>query len=466
MYQIFLGQDGKPRQAVPVRQIPFATGWFLDPTAIARLCSGTEPRVPGGSELIFLSSYYIVPTGETLQVPARDWDETLRDLSALGQRLKAQESTKDENIQEWRTQSINLLPNTTFVWHDDLINVWEKLYPRMPDTAGAKFDADKEYPAYENRPGDYDLNLQSYVPNNIKNSVFEGFEDLIAPTGTDAVPFLVARRVLSERWSADEEEIAIWIWRGDLKAYWHDSNLNGPLVPFSFLSNSQDDVGYRKLLSGLFFSKQDIDEFEPESRYMTGAQVIDRWAQWGDKQMVTEMLRTHSDADTEDLSMAPIPLYPLASKDRPIDVCLFRVDQIQVIEQKLFSAEETQARNNGDTKTEIIGSTSQSEQPEQPEQPEPESGFNSHECFPYAPQSKDDWFNAINEVTEELFQIHMQCPNRSEVWYQLKNEYSEKYKIVPHRVKKDVILMGGEIEDALSKRAFDRRWRRWTTGKA
>ncbi len=52
MYEIFFRHGGKPRQAIPVRLIPFATGWRLDPPRVAALCAGTEPRLPGGDEKI------------------------------------------------------------------------------------------------------------------------------------------------------------------------------------------------------------------------------------------------------------------------------------------------------------------------------------------------------------------------------------------------------------------------------
>ena len=80
------------------------------------------------------------------RVPARDWDETLRDLTACARKLKAKESFEDENLEAWREQLIRLLPNSTFVWYDDLASTYTS--QRLPGI-GASLGLDRLLAALE-----------------------------------------------------------------------------------------------------------------------------------------------------------------------------------------------------------------------------------------------------------------------------------------------------------------------------
>ena len=108
------------------------------------------------------------------------------------------------------------------------------------------------------------------------------------PPGPDSqyIAYPKAMKQLAERFKASPEELAIWVRAGPgrglggLTAYCNANELDPP-PEFYFDPYSGDDPDCRDYLSPLmrcWFRKQDILNFSPTRRFITGAALIERWS--------------------------------------------------------------------------------------------------------------------------------------------------------------------------------------------
>lgn len=90
-----------------------------------------------------------------------------------------------------------------------------------------------------------------------------------------------AMKRLAERLKATPEEIAAWIFmgpkNGGLTAYLNANELDPP-PQFYYGIGSADDFDYLSPLMACWFREDDIANFEPANRYITGKVLIARWS--------------------------------------------------------------------------------------------------------------------------------------------------------------------------------------------
>ncbi len=97
---------------------------------------------------------------------------------------------------------------------------------------------------------------------------------------TEYIAYPKAMKILREKWQAKPEELAVWILlgteSGGITAY-HDANQLSPPPQFGFAyyTGCED---YMSPLMSCWFRQDDIDRFVPNDRYITGAELIDRWS--------------------------------------------------------------------------------------------------------------------------------------------------------------------------------------------
>ena len=89
-----------------------------------------------------------------------------------------------------------------------------------------------------------------------------------------------AMKLLVERWNATLEELAAWIFMGPkiggLAAYTNANELNPPpRFNFGYSVGAED---YLAPLMSCWFMKDDIANFQPVERYITGQALIERWS--------------------------------------------------------------------------------------------------------------------------------------------------------------------------------------------
>lgn len=96
---------------------------------------------------------------------------------------------------------------------------------------------------------------------------------------TTYIPYPKALKLLSDRLNATPEEIAAWVWMGPndggLTAYLNANELEPP-PRFYFDYYMGED--YLAPLMACWFRADDIANFQPADRYITGKGLIERWS--------------------------------------------------------------------------------------------------------------------------------------------------------------------------------------------
>ena len=83
------------------------------------------------------------------------------------------------------------------------------------------------------------------------------------------------------------------------------------------------------------------------------------------------------------------------------------------------------------------------------------------DCLPSPPKNIDEWFLVIRDAVSKFYKKHKRCPNEVEAWMQLRIDPPEAYGIRPGKhCGEPAIFMD---EQALGKRTFMGRWKRYTT---
>ena len=198
------------REAVPVRAIPFVTGWqSFSPDAVAE---GLAHRLESG-KLAGLTAYHIARDGSIAAMLPKEWDGPARALDALSAKLNEMEG---DSYPAWREQSIPELPSHCFVWRDELeknvTDWWRRLH------------------LVGERPGDKELNFTPRIPPSLEEAVFEGMpkDDAAAsvPAEAEAEPTADEAHPTVDDWREQARTITDELDSADLKVGAYDSVTN------------------------------------------------------------------------------------------------------------------------------------------------------------------------------------------------------------------------------------------------
>lgn len=97
-------------EALPVRAIPFVSGWVMSPDMVASAFAKTDDA----KRMRHISSYRIV-NGAAGAVSARDWDHVTLALTRLDEDIPKGKA----GYARWRNESVRDLPPGVFVWLDE-----------------------------------------------------------------------------------------------------------------------------------------------------------------------------------------------------------------------------------------------------------------------------------------------------------------------------------------------------------
>jgi hypothetical protein len=199
------------RECVPVRLIPFVNGWWpLSPDKIAEFLGAGE--VINGGRQWRISSYARREDGSHHRVLPSRWADIADRLDTLYAEMSGDGRVSERSEAEWERRSIELMPASVFVWRDELVAEYERLYGEhvflrsrpgagnvsdmeaeaqlQAFTKSAIEEADradegdedlgrswKQIPAGTKRvDGDGLLHFETEVPAGQRAFVFEGFE--------------------------------------------------------------------------------------------------------------------------------------------------------------------------------------------------------------------------------------------------------------------------------------------------
>lgn len=152
---IVLNIDG--REAIPVRAIPFITGWNMSPDMVAK---GFAQR-DGAKRLTGIFAYH-TPTTPLKMLP-KEWDSVDLALTALSDRIKAEQLTEQEGYCRWRKKSPVMLPVGVFVWLDEFESAYLKAFQPKNWIC-------------DDRHGERDINLSPFLPTDLESIVMAGFD--------------------------------------------------------------------------------------------------------------------------------------------------------------------------------------------------------------------------------------------------------------------------------------------------
>lgn len=183
------------REAIPVRAIPFVTGWTMSPDAVASSLAMTDliTRLRG------VSAFYW-SEGVVAPLLPKEWDGIEADLEALSNRLQAEEEIDRENYPKWRRDSIPLLPESCFVWRDEFEAAFRHAY------------SPERFSFLDEREGERELNFRPRIPPEQAPVVMEGFESPSSyvrkqwPWGDYETPLLRILAGAVEKWCMVDEE--------------------------------------------------------------------------------------------------------------------------------------------------------------------------------------------------------------------------------------------------------------------
>ncbi len=147
------------REALPVRAIPYVTGWQFSPDSIAKELAR---RVGAPFSTLHNLTVYHMPDTTPIPVLPREWDYIVAKLEAHEAELKEQYTNEVIGYAAWRKNSANSLPSGVFVWLDD----FEREYMAKRE---------REHFIEPKREGDDELNFTPMLDTETRAMVMEGF---------------------------------------------------------------------------------------------------------------------------------------------------------------------------------------------------------------------------------------------------------------------------------------------------
>jgi len=184
------------REAIPVRAIPYVTGWDVSPDMVAQSLANSSDGVR--LDRLTASQYHV--DGSHTPILPKEWDgieDLLRGLSAS---LEAKNSNRDITRPQWLKESIPLLPAGVFVWRDELEKSWLRFSAQTSTRKGE-------------RPNDGMLNFSPMIPDALlREQVCEGlpFQRAVTESASQVLPPTISDRqsILRQRKSVTIQEAA------------------------------------------------------------------------------------------------------------------------------------------------------------------------------------------------------------------------------------------------------------------
>lgn len=157
-------------------------------------------------------------------------------------------------------------------------------------------------------------------------------------------------KLLIDQWNATPEELAGWIWQGpeegSLSAYLNVTKLKNP-PKFHYDSYMGED--YLSPLMSCWFLKDDIVNFNPVDRYITGESLIKRWSQKPGIKAKAFILAKIAESRLTDYHPTLGGTRGSNSEDMsfpPLESGLFVVSDIEEIEREDFEVESDNITEN------------------------------------------------------------------------------------------------------------------------
>ena len=145
------------REAIPIRALPYVTGWSMSPDVVAKKLAQNEhwTVVP-----MNINAFLKIDNNYRLLVP-KEWDGIVAELSECADKSEK----NDESYASWRRESLPILPANCFVWKNDFENAYNLSYSPKALTIVGERECER------------DLNFSPLIPSDSIAMVMEGFEN-------------------------------------------------------------------------------------------------------------------------------------------------------------------------------------------------------------------------------------------------------------------------------------------------
>ncbi|MCM8641182.1 hypothetical protein, partial [Accumulibacter sp.] len=103
------------REAIPVRAIPFVTGWWMSPDVVASSLAYNDSL----KSFVGIRACHLVDGSRCAEILPKEWDGVEDRLKGLESRLKGMSDDRALTRPIWLAESVPLLPAGTFLWKDE-----------------------------------------------------------------------------------------------------------------------------------------------------------------------------------------------------------------------------------------------------------------------------------------------------------------------------------------------------------
>ncbi|RYH62898.1 MAG: hypothetical protein EON54_08915 [Alcaligenaceae bacterium] len=185
------------KEAIPVRAIPLLTDWqILSPDVCARIFSGDDTL----EYFEGVSAHRLNPDGGHQVIEQREWANWIaRKLRACSERIKAAQASHESGYQQWRQESLALLPPGAFVWREAFEAAHAREYG--PNSMRARFNRDTFNPT----ACELNYDPQHGPCENWRELVMDGFELLTPTQRKAATPEPVVKRGTPKALTEEQE---------------------------------------------------------------------------------------------------------------------------------------------------------------------------------------------------------------------------------------------------------------------
>jgi hypothetical protein len=172
-----------------------------------------------------------------------------------------------------------------------------------------------------------------------------------------------ALSLLNVRLHTTPEEVAAWLFmgpeQGGLAAYLNANELDDPPPKFFYSLGREGDFDYLSPLMGCWFIEENVLNFQPTERYITGKALIERWGEQPGLQPEAYILAKIMESRLDDLH----PIYGGTEatfggigRFPPLETGLFAISQIEETEKSDFG-NEWKAKNHTRRTIETVPAT-------------------------------------------------------------------------------------------------------------
>jgi len=193
-----------------------------------------------------------------------------------------------------------------------------------------------------------------------------------AEAPTDLISYFEAKNILAGRFrNVTAKEIAIWVFleplenngtnldndpnnfedyaihgmdQGGIKSYFNNETERKKVLDIYNRATVGETIGWEEILRNMClrrFSHVEINSFAPPDRWISYDNLLARWSKRCSKKEAEALIDNKLDKDAPGILRELTMSYPVSVMDQTKEVCMYSINEIEVIEQKEFPLEST-----------------------------------------------------------------------------------------------------------------------------